>query len=473
MYNNFGGDDMALAKTLKPRHIELIALGGIIGSCFFLGTGYVLSEVGPAAILAYILAGAIVYIVTLCLAELTANSPNSGSFIYYTAKYVSPSIACGMGWSYWLNWVVYIPSECIAGGIIMHTFLPSIPTFMWATLFGLFITIINLTKVKIFGEIEFWLALIKIIALALFSIVAILIFFNIIHNDTNTIIGSTYIVGKEGFFPKGKLILITTMVILLVNFQGSEIIGLAAGESNNAGKQMPRIAKHVAVRIVGLYVIPVFLLATIFPWQKMNLNDSVFAVALQHYHLDKLAGMFAFVVLIAAFSCANSGFYAAVRSLYGLSKSRMAPSIFRKLNSASVPHYSVYVSIAAIWIFLILSFKLSASAAFTNLLAMSGFTATICWICICWSQYNFRKQLIKKKEDNKMLFKAPLFPYISLFGIWIQVLCLILTLFNHELRGAFYFGVPAVIVPCCVYFYLSKKKSTKLVNSPTSLKKVF
>ncbi|ADA78563.1 amino acid permease [Francisella tularensis] len=464
---------MALAKTLKPRHIELIALGGIIGSCFFLGTGYVLAEVGPAAILAYILAGIIVYAVTLCLAELTANSPNSGSFIYYTAKYVSPAIACGMGWSYWLNWIIYIPSECIAGGIIMHTFLPAVPTYMWATLFGLFITIINLTKVKIFGEIEFWLALVKIIALGLFSVIAILIFFDIIQNNTGGVLGGTYIVSDGGFFPKGKLILITTMVILLVNFQGSEIIGLAASESNNAEKQMPRIAKHVAIRIVGLYVIPVFLLATIFPWQKMSLSDSVFATALQYYHLDKFAAVFAFVVLVAAFSCANSGFYAAVRSLYGLSRARMAPSIFRKLNSLAIPHFAVYISIIAVWTFLILSFKLSASAAFTNLLAMSGFTATICWICICWSQYNFRKQLIRRNATDKILFKAPLFPYISLFGIWIQVLCLVLTLFNDELRGAFYFGAPAMIIPCCIYFFVSKKKNTKIVQRTISLKKVF
>lgn len=263
------------------------------------------------------------------------------------------------------------------------------------------------------------------------------------------------------------------MVILLVNFQGSEIIGLAASESNDAGKQMPKIAKHVAVRIVGLYVIPAFLLATIFPWQQMNLSDSVFATALQHYHLDKFAGAFAFVVLVAAFSCANSGFYAAVRSLYGLSKMRMAPSIFRKLNSSSIPHYAVYVSIAGVWIFLILSFKLTASAAFTNLLAMSGFTATICWICICWSQYNFRKQMLQKNVVEKMVFKTPLFPYIPLFGIWIQVLCLVLTLFNEDIRGAFYFGAPAMIIPCCVYFFISKRKSTKIIKEPIFLKKVF
>lgn len=151
----------------------------------------------------------------------------------------------------------------------------------------------------------------------------------------------------------------------------------------------------------------------------------------------------------------------------------MAPSIFRKLNSSAIPHFAVYISIIAVWTFLILSFKLSASAAFTNLLAMSGFTATICWICICWSQYNFRKQLIRRNATDKILFKAPLFPYISLFGIWIQVLCLVLTLFNDELRGAFYFGAPAMIIPCCIYFFVSKKKNTKIVQRTISLKKVF
>lgn len=449
---------MKLAKSLKARHIELIALGGIIGSCFFLGTGYVLTEVGPAAILAYILAGIIVYIVTLCLAELTVMVPNSGSFIHYTARYVSPAIACGMGWSYWLNWIIYIPSECIAGGIIMHTFLPDIPSFVWATSFGLFITIINLTKVKLFGEIEFWLALIKIIALGIFSVVAILIFFNIIKNDTGAVLGTKYIIGEEGFFPKGKLILVTTMVMLLVNFQGSEIIGLAASESTKIEHQMPKIARNVVIRIVGLYVVPVFLLVLIFPWQKMNLEDSVFALALQTYHLDKLAALFAFVILVAAFSCANSGFYAATRSLYSLSRARMAPKIFRKLNSSAIPHYTVYISIVAIWIFLIFSFQLSASTAFANLLAMSGFTATICWICICWAQYNFRKKFIKEYPNKKMAFKVPFFPLVPLFGIWIQILCLLLTAFNQDLRGAFYFGVPAMIIPCLIFAYFSQKK---------------
>ncbi|MFC4891992.1 amino acid permease [Pseudofrancisella aestuarii] len=449
---------MRLAKTLKERHIELIALGGIIGSSFFLGTGYVLSEVGPSAILAYMLAGFIVYIVTICLAELTVSIPNSGSFIYYTAKFVSPSIACGMGWAYWFSWIVYIPLECIASGIIMHTFVPSVSNAVWATLFGLLITTINLMRVKIFGEVEFWLSLVKIIALMMFSIVALLIFFNFIGNDTGKVIGSSYIAGEGGFFPKGKLILITTMVMLLVNFQGTEIIGLAATESKNAQKQIPRIARNIVIRLVGLYIIPIFLLILIFPWQKMSLDNSVFALALREYHLNYIAGIFAFVILVAAFSCANSGLYAATRALYGLSKSGMSPKIFKKLNSASVPYYSVTINIIAVWFFLLLSFKFSTTVAFTNLLAMSGVTATFCWICICWSQYNFRKKLIKKKSNKKMHFKVPFFPALTLIGIWSQVLCLALMVVNDDLRAAFYFGLPTVVIPCVAYHFYYKAK---------------
>lgn len=449
---------MRLAKTLKERHIELIALGGIIGSSFFLGTGYVLSEVGPSAILAYMLAGFIVYIVTICLAELTIAIPNSGSFIYYTAKFVSPAIACGMGWAYWFSWIVYIPLECIASGIIMHTFIPSVSNAVWATLFGLLITIINLMRVKIFGEVEFWLSLVKIVALMIFSIVALLIFFNFIGNDTGKVIGSSYIAGEGGFFPKGKLILITTMVMLLVNFQGTEIIGLAATESKNAQKQIPRIARNIVIRLVGLYIIPIFLLVLIFPWQKMNLDNSVFALALREYHLNYIAGIFAFVILVAAFSCANSGLYAATRALYGLSKSGMSPKIFKKLNSASVPYYSVTINIIAVWFFLLLSFKFSTTVAFTNLLAMSGVTATFCWICICWSQYNFRKKLIKKNRSKKMPFKVPFFPVLTLIGIWSQVLCLALMVVNDDLRAAFYFGLPTVVIPCVAYHFYYRVK---------------
>ena len=168
-------NEPTMNRGLKNRHLQLISLGGIIGSGYFLGTGYVLEKAGPAAILAYLLGGAIVLCVMLCLAELAVAKPVSGSFVTYAQENISSTWACGVGWAYWLNWVAYVPSEMIAAGIIMNHFLPGVSQLWWAVLFGLIVTVINLFHVDKFGESEFWLAIIKIVALVMFSVVAFLI----------------------------------------------------------------------------------------------------------------------------------------------------------------------------------------------------------------------------------------------------------------------------------------------------------
>jgi amino acid transporter, AAT family len=144
-------------KGLKNRHIHLIALGGIIGSSYFLGTGYIINQVGPSAFLAYALGGLITFLTMACFSELIVAVPKHGSFISYSKMYISSSWACGVGWSYWISWIVYVPSECIAAGILMGHFAPTIPVYLWSILFGFVITFINLLHVKAFGEMEFWL----------------------------------------------------------------------------------------------------------------------------------------------------------------------------------------------------------------------------------------------------------------------------------------------------------------------------
>jgi AAT family amino acid transporter len=255
------GEHRNLHKGLKKRHISLIAMGGIIGSSYFLGTGYVINQIGPAACLAYILGGLIMFLTMTCLAELSTADPMHGSFISYSAKYISPAWACGVGWSYWVSWVVFIPSECLAGGIIMHNYMPEIPVYLWAILFGIVITLVNLAHVSVFGELEFWLSLIKIFLLLSFSVLAIAIFFGFIPIDHTKAIGTKYLLGDGGFFPNGYLILFINMVILLSNFQGSEIIGLTASESDDPMKSIPSALKTINYRIIGLYLIPTFLLA--------------------------------------------------------------------------------------------------------------------------------------------------------------------------------------------------------------------
>ncbi|GAB6181535.1 amino acid permease [Desulfotomaculum defluvii] len=439
-----------LQRGLKSRHLQLIALGGIIGSGYFLGTGYVIDSAGPAAFLAYLLGGLIVLCVMLCMGELAVAIPISGSFVTYANDFISPSWACGVGWSYWLTWVFYVPAEMIAAGIIMNNFFPGIDTIYWAIAFGLIITYINLSYVGSFGEMEFWLAIIKIIAIIMFIVMAVLIFFGVIGGEG--IKGTRILLGDGGFTPKGSWAILLTMVIILVNFQGSEIIGLAAGESKEPEKTIPVAIKSVTWRIIALYIVPLFLLVSIFPWQEAGLQESVFAAALNSYGFQWAGGLFSFVVLTAAISCSNSGLYGCTRALYALAREGMAPEFLGRVNKNGVPQNATLLSIAGCWICVLAYTFDTSEIVFTYLLALSGFAGAIAWISICWSQLNFRRKLEREGFDISTLkYRTPLFPYLTHFAIWVQVACLGIIAFNEDLRVSLYIGIPLLLLPIVWY----------------------
>jgi AAT family amino acid transporter len=448
-----------LLRSLKSRHVQLIALGGIIGSSYFLGSGYIISQTGPASFLAYIFGGIIVYMVMLCLGELAVAIPISGSFISYANDLLSPTLACGIGWSYWTTWVTFFPSEMIAAGIIMHNFIPQILPQYWAIIFGIILTLINIGYVEYFGEVEFWLALIKIISIGLFCIVAVLIFFGITDHG---FIGTKYILHNGGFFPKGITGVFLTMVIVLVNYQGSELIGLAAGESISPEKSIPVAIKNVSTRIISLYVIPILLLVLIYPWDKSGLQESVFAAALNHYGFRWIGGFFSFVVLTAAISCSNSGLYGTIRVLYGLSMTGLAPKWLGKLNRYRVPQNAAIVTILPCWIGIIIYTSGIAENAYTYLLALSGFTGAVAWIAICWCQLVFRYRWQKLGDEAQPLkYKTPFFPYLTHFAIWSQVACMVIMMFSPDLRASFYIGFPILIIPM-IWYKIKKQKYRKV-----------
>jgi AAT family amino acid transporter len=322
-------------RALKARHIQLISLGGIIGSGYFLGSGALIHQIGPSICLAYILTGLIILITMQCMGELAVAMPVGGSFINYTADFISPTLACGVGWAYWISWVVYIPAECIAGGIIME-FFTHINGYVWAVVFGLIITYINIAKVGTFGEIEFWLSLIKILCLVIFSVIALLIFFNIIPNGHQGVLKGQFIYQRGGLFPNGWLPFLSGMVLLLVNYQGSEIIGLTAGESVDPSRMIPHAIRSVTFRILFIYIFPIFCLILIFPWEQASTANSVFADALKMYHLENAATAVSFVTLAAAISSSNSGIYGTIRSLSALSRLGWL-YLFATFTTGSIP----------------------------------------------------------------------------------------------------------------------------------------
>jgi len=456
-------NESKMNRGLKNRHLQLISLGGVIGSGYFLGTGYVLEKAGPAAILAYLLGGIIVLCVMLCLAELAVEKPVSGSFVTYAREHISPTWACGVGWAYWTTWVAYVPSEMIAAGIIMNNFIPEVSQLWWAVFFGLLVTILNLFHVDKFGESEFWLSLIKIIALAAFSIVAGLICLGLIGDQGY--IGTKVLLGSGGFAPNGYWSIVLTMVIILVNFQGTEIIGLAAGECEKPEKSIPIAVRNVTWRIIALYIIPISLLISILPWDKAGLDESVFAAAVTQYGLSGFGAFFAFVILTAAISCSNSGLYGAARALHALARMDMAPSALGHINKNGMPSRSILVSICACWAVILLYSFDPNSALYTYLLAVSGFTGAIAWISICWSEYRSRKRKIAEGTERALRYKTPFFPYVTLFGIWAQVFCLIVMVFEPELREALYAGIPMLIFPMAWYRLRQRHRATSAARA--------
>ena len=441
--------ESTMKRKLKHRHLQFISLGGVIGSGYFLGTGYVLEQAGPAAVLSYLLGGMIVLAVMLCLAELAVEKPLSGSFVIYARENISAAWACGVGWSYWVTWVSYVPSEMIAAGIIMNGFFPDIGTIWWAVFFGLIVTLLNLFRVDKFGESEFWLALIKIIALVAFSAVALLICLGLIGDGGY--IGTRILLGSGGFAPNGYWSIALTMVIILVNFQGTEIIGLAAGETADPARSIPTAVRNVTWRIIALYIIPITLLISILPWDHATLTKSVFAAALSEHRLSHLGALFSFVVLTAAISCSNSGLYGAARTVHALATMGMAPRALEGLSRRGVPSRAICASIVFCWIVIGIYAMYPNAALYTYLLALSGFSGAAAWISICWSQYRCRRRHEAEGTVEQLRYRTPLFPYVTLFGIWAQVLCLAFMVFTPGLRSAFYLGVPLLIVPMIVY----------------------
>ncbi|MDD2190200.1 MAG: amino acid permease [Eubacteriales bacterium] len=477
--------ERTLTRGIMPWHVSLIALGGIIGSCYFLGLGLTFSEMGPGAvIIAYAIAGLTIYGVMQSFAELLVNIPRRGSFVSYTREFMGDTASAGIGWAFWCNWVVYIPSEALATAVFMDYFItlpfenPLWSTFVWGIVALTLLTFVNIYRVRWFGHIESVMAIIKILAIIVFVICSVGIWAGLIGGNLHPFkeeggfIGSSIILAGEGsvmskLFPAGGFVIVTYMIWTLVNFQGSEIVGLSAAETQDPEKNVPIACRRVAYRIILIYLIPVFMLTLIVPYAEAGLNESIFAYTLGVYGLKWAAGMFTIVTLVAAFSCANSGLYGTVRSLYGLSLEGMAPKFLSNLNMFNTPQNATIFTILPCWLVYLLGFasdylQLWGEEGFplyANLIGISGFTGTLCWVGICLSQVIFRKKLKERGYDpNQVLtLKAKWYPGLAYFTIILQIAAMILLVFEDGGMPVFVISLIVIFVPTIIYMIQKKR----------------
>ncbi len=494
-----------LKRGIKGWQVAFIGLGGVIGSCYFLGVGSCIQMMGPIALVAFAIVGVIVFGTMISYAELLVNLPRKGSFVAYTNEFLGSTVSVGMGWSFWINWCCYVPSEAIAVSSVLCSLTGNhSPIAYVAFALGALaaLTIINLCAVDIFAKIESGLAITKVIVIIVFIILAFGIWVGLWGSPGANLTG----VVEDGFkgigvnfdsgygfmhdlFPNGFGIVAVCMVVVLVTFQGTEIVGLAAAESQDPDKSVPRACRSVTYRIVGLYLVPILLAILVYPTAMGTDETPIFADILNSYGLNVFGFIMSAIVLVAAFSCANTGFYGTVRCMYGLSVEGLAPKFLSKLSKDASPRNAVLLTLGVMWIVLIIGLVSELTGALSNLygqlLSLSGFTGTLAWVGIIASQKRFRVRLKQHGYEPDSMLKAKVssaLSWVPWFAIVCQLASLLMLAFGDYLdpegNGAgnivtFCIGASAVVIPMIVYKIVSATGKTRTINSLGSDEKTF
>ncbi|USK76654.1 amino acid permease [Peribacillus frigoritolerans] len=466
MPNTNNTNENQLKRSMKSRHLFMISLGGVIGTGLFLSSGYTISQAGPGGtILAYLVGGLIMYLVMLCLGELTVAMPVTGSFQTYATKYIGPATGFTIGLMYWLTWVVTVGSEFTASGLLMQRWFPHTSVWMWSAVFAILIFLLNSFSVKIFAETEFWFSGIKIITIILFIVLggsAMLGFIPMDDRASAPMLSNFTVDG--GLFPNGLLPVFMAMISVNFAFSGTELIGIAAGESENPEKDVPRSIRNVIWRTMFFFVGAIFVLSGLISWKEAGVIESPFVMVFDNIGIPYAADIMNFVIITALLSVANSGLYASTRMLWSLSNEKMISSFFGKITSNGVPLNALVISMAVACLSL-LSSVFAPDTVYVVLVAISGFAVVVVWIGIVLSQYMFRKDFLKMGGDIKNLkFRTPLYPFVPIAACVLCLASCIGLAFDASQRIALYCGVPFIIL-CYLFYYMKNRGNKDQINS--------
>lgn len=408
-----------LKRGLKPRHLTMISLGGTIGTGLFLASGGAIHTAGPGGVLlAYISIGIMVYFLMTSLAEMATYMPVAGSFSTYATKFVDPALGFALGWNYWYNWAITIAAELAAVTMIMKFWLPNSSSLMWSSLFLAIIFLLNYLSVKGFGESEYWFSLIKVVTVIIFLIAGFLMIFGIIGGEA---VGFKNFTIDDAPFHGGFMATLGIFMAAGFSFQGAELLGIAAGESEEPQKNIPKAARQIFWRILLFYVLSIFVIGLLIPYTNENLASSDVTVSPFTLVFDKAGIAFAAsvmnaVILTAILSAGNSGMYASARMLWDLAKQGKAPKFLGKLNKRGVPVNGLIVT-AAIGTLAFLASLYGDGVVYVWLLNASGMSGFIAWLGIAICHYRFRKAYIAQgKNLDDLPFKAKWFPFGPLFA---------------------------------------------------------
>jgi Amino acid transporters len=398
----------------------------------------------------------------LCLGELSVAMPQTGSFHVYADKFIGPGTGFTVAILYWLTWTVALGSEFTAAGLIMQTWFPHSPTWIWSALFMIVIFVSNALSVRFFAETEFWFSSIKVLAIVVFIILGLLAIFGVIHIHGYSHAPMFNNLFKDGIFPNGFKAVFTTMLTVNFAFSGTELIGVTAGETKDPAKNIPRAIHTTLLRLVIFFIGSIIVMAALIPWQKAGVNQSPFVLVFKSIGLPFAGDLMNFVVLTAILSAANSGLYASTRMLWSLAHEGMIPLKYAKTNSRDVPMLALTMSMLG-GILALFSSIVAASTVYLVLVSISGLAVVIVWMAIALSEINFRKQWLKDGHKlNELKFKTPWYPIVPWAAFIMSLLSCVLIVFDPTQRPALFYMIPFLILCYGLYYgktYLKNKKS--------------
>ncbi|MFK9091132.1 amino acid permease [Bacillus salipaludis] len=397
-----------LKKGLLPRHVQFIALAGMIGTGIFKGSSDTLTIAGPSVVVAYLIGGLLLFIIMAALGEMALAFPNM-NVQHLVNKAFGFQVSFLVGWLYWINWIIVTVVELLAAGSFLQFWFPTIPLWLLSFLCAVVIVGINLFQVKYYGELEFWFAGIKIIALVAFILLGCFLLFGLIPSGIEDPF-SNY-TAHGGFFPHGLGGTFSAFLVVMFSYGGAELIGVAVTETKNAERVLPKIIKGAVWRVIIFYIFPILIICGLIPWDKVGSADSPFVQVFSSTGLPGAAHIMNFVLLTAVLSAANSGIYATSRTLFSMAQSGVAPKGLAKVSSKGIPLTGIMITSVCIVAGVYLAY-LTPSQVISYLMTIPGFTVMIIWISICAAQLKLRP-LYK----NQPAFKVRWFPYSTIFAI--------------------------------------------------------
>ena len=450
------GDE--LKRGLKNRHIQLIALGGAVGTGLFLGSASVIQSAGPGIILGYAIAGFIAFLIMRQLGEMVVEEPVAGSFSHFAYKYWGGFAGFASGWNYWVLYVLVAMAELTAVGKYIQFWWPEIPTWVSAAAFFVLINAINLTNVKVFGEMEFWFAIIKVVAVVAMILFGGWLLFSGTAGPQATV---RNLWEQGGFLPHGMTGLVMMMAIIMFSFGGLELVGITAAEADNPEISIPKATNQVIYRILIFYVGSLAVLLSLMPWTRVGPDTSPFVLIFHELGDALVANALNVVILTAALSVYNSCVYCNSRMLFGLARQGNAPKSLLKVDKRGVPVASILVSAATTALCVLINY-LMPGEAFGLLMALVVSALVINWAMISLAHMKFRQA--KRREGVEPKFKALLYPVGNYVCLLFMAAILVIMAITPGMAISVWL-IPVWLVILGIGYWIKNQQSGKSVNA--------